>query len=108
MKVGAHNSNYVVWATAELDCLADNIRVAAEPALPQAVAQDNNEVFAVNLFFGGEHPAEQRLALHDFEEAIAYLNRGNSFSFALARHNGVPTRVGGDVFKNGILAPVVS
>src|SRR6266704_3631402 len=99
MKVGAHNSDYVVRPTAELNCLADNIWVAAETALPQAIAQNNNEVLAVNLLFGGEHPAEQRLALHDFEEAIAYLNRGNSFGFALARHNGVPTRIGGNVFE---------
>src|SRR6266404_4731063 len=98
MEVGAHDSDYVVRTTVELDCPANNIRVTTEASLPQAIAQDNDEVFAIHLFFGDEDPAEQGLALHDFEEAIADLDRGNSFRFAIARHSWVPTRVGRHVF----------
>src|SRR5882672_7450708 len=108
MEVGAHDSDYAVRTTAELDCLANNIRVATETALPQAIAQDNHEVFAVHLFFGSEDPAEQGLAFHDFEEAIADLNRGDSFGFAIAGHDWVPARVGRDVFEDIVLGTIVS
>ncbi len=108
MEVGAHDSDYVVRTTAELDCLADNIWVAGETALPQAVAQNNNEVFAVHLFFGRKNSAEQRLTFHNFEKAIPDLDRGNSFGFAIPRHSWVPTRVGSDVFKDTGLGTIVS
>ena len=67
-----------------------------------------NEVFAVLLFFGSEDPSEQWLSFHDFEEAIAYLDSGNSFGFAFACHDGIPTRVGGDIFKDTRLRANVS
>ena len=108
MEVGAHNSDYVVRMTIELDGLANNIRVGTESALPQAIAQDNDEVFAVHLFFDGEDPAEQGLALHNFEEAIANLDRGNSFGFAIARQGWVPTGIGRHVFKDTGLGTKVS
>src|SRR5882672_4707183 len=107
MEVGAHDSDYVVRPTAELDCLADNIRVATETALPQAIAQDNHEVLAVHLFFGSEDPAKQGLAFHNFEEAIADLNSGDSFGFPIARHGRVPTGVGRDIFKDIRLGTIV-
>src|SRR5882724_121130 len=107
MEVGAHDSDYAVRTTAELDCLANNIRVATETALPQAIAQDNHEVFAVHLFFGRKDSAEQRLTLHNFEKAIADLNPGNSFGFPIARHGGIPTGVGRDLFKDIRLGTIV-
>src|SRR5882672_7043517 len=108
MEVLAHHADDVVGATAELDGLAHDIRVAAEASLPQTIAKDDDEVFAVHLLFGGEDAAEQRLALHDFEEPVADLDRGNSFGFAIAGHDWKPTGVGRNVFKNIVLGTIVS
>src|SRR3989442_4660 len=99
MKGLAHDPDDVVRTAAELDRLTNNIRIATEPALPQPETQNNDEVFAVQLFFGGEDAAEQRLAFHYLEEAIADLDGGNSFGFAIAGHYWIPAAVGRDFFK---------
>src|SRR6267143_3105650 len=83
-KVRAHHADDVVRPAVQRNCFADDVRVTAKTALPQAIAQDDNEVFAILLFFRVEDTAEERRAFHDFEEAVANLNGGNSFGFRIA------------------------
>src|SRR5712691_10857071 len=84
LEVCIHDADDVVGATTERDCFANDIRIAAEAALPESVAQNNDKVFAVYLFFRRENAAKQGLAFHDFEETVADLNAGHSLGFAIS------------------------
>src|SRR5258705_5063308 len=72
---------------------ADNIWAPAITALPQTIAQNDNEILAVLLFLPIENATEQGLAFHDFEKPVSDLNGGNSFSFAIAGHDWITTGV---------------
>src|SRR5438128_3724819 len=107
MKVGAHHSDNRVRSVVERDGPANNIWIAAEATLPQTIAENDNEVFSILLFFRCKYSSEHGRALHNLEETITNLNRRNSFSLAITRHDRVPTCIRRYVFKDSILAAEV-
>ena len=100
MEIGRHHANHGVGAAAQLDSSADNIRIAGKSPLPQTVAQNDDEIFAILLFFRREDAAEQRLAAHDGEKPVADLRAGNSLRFAVARQDRAKFSIGRDLLED--------
>ena len=107
MEIRRHHADHRVIAGAELDGFTDDVRIAREPSLPQAVAENDNEIFAILLFLRGEDPAEQRLRMHDREKPIAHLRAGHALGFAIARKDRPEIGIGGDFFEHMIPRAII-
>ena len=75
--------------------------------MPQAVTEDDDEIFAVHLFLGREDAAEQRLRVHNREETIADLSAGNPLGLTIAGKNRTEIGIGRDLFENVIAGAVI-
>ena len=74
--------------------------IAGKAALPECVAQNDNEVFSILLFFWSKNPSQEGRAFHHLEETIAHLNCRNSFRFRFARHDWKPAGEGCHFFED--------
>jgi hypothetical protein len=63
-----HDPNDGVGLVAQLDRLADRIRVAGETAFPKFVTEDDDRVGAVSIFLGSEIAPERRLNAQQLKE----------------------------------------
>ena len=58
MKFLTHDADHGVVLTVKVDCLANDLRIGTEMALPQAVAQHDFTVMSGLIFFRNEGTAE--------------------------------------------------
>src|SRR5215813_1639406 len=72
------------------------------------MTQNDDEVFAVLLFFRCEGTTENWRAFHDLEKAISNLDRGDALGFVITGHDWIPAGVGRNIFEGARLSAVVS
>src|SRR5688500_20298952 len=107
MKVGTHHADDRVGPAVQQYGPADNTGITVETALPQLMAQDDDEILSLFLFFRSKSASEHGSTTHRFEEAVADLNGGNPLCFAVAGHNRKTTHVGRDLFQlRGLFANI--
>ena len=58
LEIGRHDADDLVGATFERDRASDDAGVAAEPAAPQPIAENDDPMSAVDFVLGGERPAD--------------------------------------------------
>jgi hypothetical protein len=98
-EIGLHHAYDSERRVGEEDGFADDVRVAAEDSLPDAVADDCDVRGAgVGFLLVRESFAHQRLNAEEFEEAVGNANAGETLG-ALAAVLLILADVGGDVLK---------
>ena len=68
IKLLRHHANDRSDNAIGLDCLIDNVRVAAEAALPQTVSEQGYSIFAWLILFSRETAAQQGLHADDIKK----------------------------------------
>src|ERR1044071_6964613 len=71
MKTRRHNADDGVRSQIEQDGFTNRVRITVELFLPQLVAQHDDLIFSVLLFFGQKRSTEKRLRSHHLEKIVA-------------------------------------
>ena len=69
MKSAPQHARHGEWISVEGDALADDRRIGAEEALPDALAENGHGRFAGLVFFRQQQAAEQRLGAEHVQQA---------------------------------------
>src|SRR5262249_40919446 len=72
--------------------------------LPETIAEDDDLVLAVYLFFGSENSTQDGLNLQYLKVTVAHAHTGDSLGIACAGHDRPVTLIGGNVFEDTVLA----
>src|ERR1051325_11508152 len=107
LKVSGQHADDGVDVAAEGDRLIEDAWVCAEAALPQAVAEHGDAVFAQRLLFGQEPAPQHGLDAQQREEAGGDDGNLNAFRLARAGQGSVPAEVGRQLPEAGLLIAVV-
>ena len=106
-KFAAKNAHDRVPLIAERQGLADDIRIAAEPALPQRVAQHHNFAAVLGVFLRSEGAAQHHGCAKDAEIALGDVNAVDQLGALAGDVEPRPCKVvGRNVFEDSGLALV--
>jgi hypothetical protein len=96
-----------VGLSIERDRLADDRRIAAEPALPDSMTENGSAMLSRSLFGGKESAAERRLDPERSKEIGRYPEALHALGFVVAEHADVPPLHRDEALKRGGLSPPV-
>ena len=99
-----HDADHFIGLVVERNPASGDIRGAAEPALPQSVA-DDDDTLALVVFVLGEDTPEHRLHTKHAPEGPRDLPRGNLLGVAVARERRVASLTRREVREDGIETP---
>ena len=94
-KPGRHHAGHDARASVHLDVLPDNLGRAAEAALPQPVAQDD-DFGAAGHFGRRRHTADERRHAHELEEVRGNGGGAHALGLLAASEIGIDLLVAGD------------
>ncbi len=83
-EAGRHHANHGVIVSAEGNCFADGMRVAAQKVLPERIAHHDNSRSAFYVFLRRDDPAEHRGNSKRFEKSRVNEPRANLHRFQTA------------------------
>src|ERR1044071_2218993 len=89
-KVGRHHTDAIVCCAVQQDRAPDYLRVAAEPSLPQVLADDDDAPRAGAIFFGHKSAATLRRHAERLKKIGRDLKPLQSFRLSVAGQIGRP------------------
>ena len=107
VEAGRHHTHDGEGIAVENERLADDLRVAAEAALPQAVAQQGDDVPVLRFLLGQERAPQQRHPPQQGEEVRRDGGRVQPLGIARAGEGRAERRVGARVLQRLAAGPVV-
>src|SRR5215813_6578975 len=101
-----HNPNNSPALATQRDRTADHLRIAAEAAPPQAVAQDHNRWAAQFVLLGREGASERRRDAQHLKQTSGNRTGIKAFSLTISYQVGGIEGIAGDLFKRfRLIAP---
>src|SRR5271155_3202090 len=71
-KIGRHHANYGVVVSAESNCFAEDLRIAAQKVLPERIAQHDIARTALHIFFRRNDSSEHRRNTQRLQESCIH------------------------------------
>src|SRR5687768_17554744 len=107
LKSRGQDSDDLVTLAVDRDAATDDVWIAAEASLPQAVSQDRDSWSTLLVFTGLECSAEERLDAEHVEEVCRHSRRTDVFRLAASTHQRAAAGVRRERFEDVVLKVVL-